>query len=94
MLAAFAAGLDFASAAACRTITATTTRGTSRFVSEYDDIGRDPLSQSLSFSVTNRAIPVGGGVTIGTGLGGHIAPPNTFSDFDLAPRHGQDKTRI
>jgi len=34
---AFTARLYLASAVACRTITATTTHGTSRFASEYDD---------------------------------------------------------
>jgi len=93
-LSAFTARLHLASASAGRTITTATTGRTSRSMSEYDDIVGNPLSQSFSFSVTNRAIPVAGGVTIGTGLGGHTARRNTFSDSGLVPRHGQDKTCV
>ena len=63
-------------------------------MSEYDDSVGDLLSQSFSFSVASGTIPVAGGVTIGTGLSGHDARPNTFRDSDLVPRHGQDKTRV
>jgi hypothetical protein len=63
-------------------------------VSEYDDSVGDLLAQSFSFPVASGTIPVAGGVTIGTGLGGHNARFNTFRDCDLVPRHGQDKTHV
>lgn len=93
-LSAFTARLDLTSAAAGRTITATTTRRTSRLVPEYDDILGKPFARSFSFSVTNGAISVAWGVTIGTGLGGHTAPAKAFSDSGLVLRHGQDETGV
>jgi CBS domain-containing protein len=38
VLSAFTANLDFSGAAACRTMTAATARGTSRLVFEYDSV--------------------------------------------------------
>jgi hypothetical protein len=90
----FAANLDFSAAAACRTIAAATASGTIRFVSEYDDLVGDLLSQSFSFSVANRTIPVAKEVTIRAGVGGHTARPNSGGDSDLVSRHGQAKTQM
>jgi hypothetical protein len=82
-LSAFTANLDFSSAAASRTMTATAASGTSRFVSECDDSVGDLLAQTFSCAVAIRTIPVASRVTIEASMVGHTAPPKSFGDFDL-----------
>ena len=91
-LSAFTAGLDFASAAACRTITVTTTSGANRFFSEYDDRVGDFLPRCPSFAVTAATIPVSGEVTIGAGFADHTAYSQGFNNSDLVSRNGQDNS--
>jgi hypothetical protein len=88
-LSAFTANLDFSSAAASRTMTATAASGTSRFVSECDDSVGDLLAQTFSCAVAIRTIPVASRVTIEASMVGHTAPPKSFGDFDLVSRRGQ-----
>ena len=92
-LSTFTTNLDFSGAAACRTITAATACGTSRFVCEYDHSVGDFLSRSFSFPVANRTIPVARGITIGAGVSGHTPRPNDFRDSDLLSPNCQIKTR-
>ena len=82
-LSAFTTDLNFSRAAACRTMTATTASGTSRFVSEHDDGVGEMLPQSSPFPVASRAIPVASGVTIEASVVGHTAPPNSFGDSEV-----------
>src|ERR1700704_5692413 len=79
-----AANLDFSRAPAGLAFAAPTAHRTRGFISEC---GADLVSRRFSSAVATCTIPVARRVTIMASLGGHAAPPTTFSTIlihDLA----------